>query len=264
MHKEFMKNLFLKYYYFIKTMLFTLPLDAVEIETTTICNRKCEYCPNSTIGREPNEMEESTFYKIIDSLKKINYTGRISPHFYGEPLTDDRLVKFIRYARTNLPNAIIKLYTNGDFLTADKYMELKKAGVDIFRISQHSKEPSSTIIHTLEHIKTNNPEIYTVKYVNFYNEYYNKKNCDNLLNNRGGTVAVNVTKRSYCHLVNQITFDYTGNAVLCCNDYSSSLIFGNIMDKEVNEIWENKEYVTVRNKIMRGNWIYELCRKCAG
>jgi hypothetical protein len=61
-----------------------------------------------------------------------------------------------------------------------------------------------------------------------------------------------------------MTFDYLGNAVLCCNDYNSSVVFGNIKDKDTHEIWHDKTYVKIRNMIGNGFWPYDICKVCAG
>ncbi len=241
--------------YFFRSVV-PLPLTAVEIETTTICNRKCSYCPNYTVGRPPRLMEENTFYKIIDSLKKYNFQGRISPHFYGEPLTDSRLEMFIRYAHTNLPKATIKLFTNGDLLTVERYLALKQAGVSVFRISQHSKDPSALIMNTLSVIKQNHPDLYTVEYLDYFNDHSRKLN-------RGGLVDVRAGTRHYCVYIDQLTFDYRGDAILCCNDYNASIVFGNIHDKDTNALWHDKRYLKARNMIYNGFWPYEICRICA-
>jgi radical SAM protein with 4Fe4S-binding SPASM domain len=241
---------------------YTLPFRNVLIETTTICNRKCIYCPNYTIGRPEAKMEERVFYKIIDSLKNINYNGQISPHIVCEPLLDDRIIPFIKYMRVNLPDVHIKFFTNGDFLTIDKYLELVDAGVNSFGIAQHSKNPSKTIVEMLEYIKKHHKKLYNVRYYNMHNEFYHKHNSDGYLSNIGGTVDVKVKKRSYCHVVNEVAIDYQGNIRVCCEDYTSSVIFGNINEREISDIWYDKEYVKIRKMINNGIWPYEMCKKC--
>ena len=248
------------------------PLQAVEIETTTICNRKCVYCPNSTSPRPPARMADSIFYAIIDSLKRGNFKGRVSPHFYGEPLTDDRLTAFIKYIRSGLPEAQIKLYTNGDLLTVDKYLELKKAGVDIFRISQHSEEPSDAITGLFDYLNKNHSDLSNIEYLNYHDSYNNKNGAAALpesalqpdFANRGGLVKVDAANRRYCHYVNQMTIDYKGDLVLCCNDYNSSVVFGNAAKRDLFEIWNDKKYTRIRKMISRGNWLFEICKKCTG
>lgn len=232
--------------------------NSVEIETTTICNRKCDYCPNSNIGRPAGYMNEKLFCKIIDELSTLGYSGRISPHFYGEPLMDKRIVRFIRYMREKLPKAYIKLFTNGDLLTYDLFNELSDAGVNVFRIAQHSEKPSETLVDTLSKLDKD-VKTKKIEYIIYYNN--NSK-----LMNRGGLINIekhNLIKKMYCELASGITIDYLGNCVLCCNDYHSRYAFGNLENESIIEVWNKNEYKIIRSKIECGIWPYEICRVCA-
>jgi len=254
-------------------------------------------------------MDEMTFYKIIDSLAEMNFCGKISPHFYGEPLMDNRLTTFLLYIKNKLPKTQLKLFTNGDLLSLDKYKELCDVGVDVFRVSQHSINPSNAIVETLDYIKNHDNEIWIrpIEYINLHNRHYKLNNVikrnifdnqGNIFYNRGpifynrgcrfyyhgskfcnpggifynieltfenrGGIIQNIPQknRNFCLFVNQLTFDYEGNAVLCCNDFLSSVKFGNIKNSSVKEIWYNADYVNARRKIMSGNWIFDVCKKC--
>ena len=231
--------------------------EAVEIETTTICNRKCSYCPNATITRPAKNMDEALFRSIIDSLKEIDFSGRVSPHFYGEPLVDKRILRLLAYTREKLPNALIKLFTNGDLLTYELFLKLLDAGVDVVRIAQHDPEPPKTLVETLRRIKENGL-MWHVEYVKYYN---NEKD----LTNRGGLVDVKPSKRKiFCDYVSCATVDYEGNVLLCCQDFLSKHRFGNLKKEKLVDVWNNARYKALRDKIKCGMWPLEICRVCAG
>lgn len=44
-------------------------------------------------------------------------------------------------------------------------------------------------------------------------------------------------------------FDYRGDAVICCNDYLSKNSYGNINDKSLCDIWNDKIYRRTRNHV---------------
>lgn len=94
----------------------------VEIETINRCNGICPFCPvNVNEPQRPYaKMKESLFYKIINELKEINYSGNLAIFSNNEPFLDERLVDFAKYAREQLPNAFCHLYTNGSLLTVEK------------------------------------------------------------------------------------------------------------------------------------------------
>src|ERR1044071_277954 len=110
---------------------------SVELEVNSMCNRKCSYCPNVTDKRPPGYMKDDLFRKIIDELGEMDFTGRISYHFYGEPLLDKRLPGFVKYTRDKAPHSSSEIYSNGDFLTLDVFRKYVDAGLDNFLITQH-------------------------------------------------------------------------------------------------------------------------------
>lgn len=236
------------------------PPQDVNVETTSFCNRSCVYCPNNTIGRPEARMDEKLYYKIIDSLSLWGFSGRHSPHLYGEPLTDDRLALFMAYARKKLPRANIIIYTNGDYLSVEKYLALMEAGVDSFRISLHSPAMPKVLSDTLAHIKKERPELYKVEIYDVHG--MNLRKLPYTLNNRGGLVDIERARRPYCREVNFLNIDHKGNVVLCCNDYLSSVTFGNAGEKDLRAIWHDPSYVKARRLVSRGIWAFDICRKC--
>lgn len=229
----------------------TPPLRHVEIETTTLCTRKCGYCPNSFMTRPPGLMAEETFYKVIDDLKSMGFKGRLSPHFYGEPLSDARLEKFIRYTKKSLPQCTVKLFTNGDLLTFERFESLRDSGVDIVRISNHDR----ILNETVSRLKARYPQM--IEVIDYYSDYISSKT---LIFNRGGLLDTGKKMSRTCHFVNFVTIDYRGNMVLCCNDYTSSVVLGNVHKETVKTIWNRHSFR--RACIMNGLWLYPICKKC--
>jgi len=236
-----------------KTPLF----EAVEIETTTVCNRKCSYCPNANLTRPAKNMDEALFRSIIDSLHEIDFSGRVSPHFYGEPLVDKRILKFLAYTREKLPKAQIKLFTNGDLLTYGLFLKLIDAGVDVVRIAQHDPEPRKALVETLKKIKENG----LMRHIEYVKYYDNEKD----LTNRGGLVDVKSSvKKTFCDYVTCATVDYDGNVLLCCQDYLSKHRFGSLRKEKLVDVWNSPRYKALRDKIKCGIWPLEICKVCAG
>jgi 2-deoxy-scyllo-inosamine dehydrogenase (SAM-dependent) len=81
-------------------------------------------------------MEAALFCKIVTDLGENNFCMQFSPHRYGEPLADVRMLDLLELARTAMPFARIALYTNGDYLTPELFERLNKS-VDAFSITQH-------------------------------------------------------------------------------------------------------------------------------
>ena len=234
---------------------------AVEIETITTCNRRCSYCPNSKYDRGLVEnkqlMDENLFKKVIDDLSAMGFKGRLSPHFYGEPLLDKRLPSLLTYAKNKIPALHIHLFTNGDCLTVKNYEKLLQAGVSKITITQHGDEMPRGVKKVFEYRNKNgNGNIDIV---------YNKSEDLNLYN-RGGLVEANPKyQRSKCfNPTEEVIIDYQGNVILCCNDYLGSINFGNLKNNSFAEIWRNESFSRIRRELRKGIFQLNICRECVG
>jgi radical SAM protein with 4Fe4S-binding SPASM domain len=67
-----------------------------------------------------------------------------------------------------------------------------------------------------------------------------------------------------CFLYESLIIDYAGNAILCCNDYHSSIIFGNIAQDTLLNIWENKKYKKLRKRLRKRIYDLPICQICVG
>lgn len=227
---------------------------ALDFEINSHCNLECSYCPASfKDGRGNNLMPLDTFKKAIDDLSAINYSGRISPHFFGEPLLDERLPELMGYARNKLPKAKIIIHTNGIRLSKEKYDSCINAGVDGFLVTKHTKAMPKNIVSIIESKYAKHG---TLKI----------RSLDNItLFNRGGSVKPEKErkmKRCY-YLSDEISITHTGN-VVCTNDFGESHIFGNVNEKSLLDIWNSKEFKTIRKDIRAGVFNLEMCKKCVG
>jgi len=251
--------------------------EIVEIEINTGCNRRCYYCPNSKYDREllmnRKFMDEGLFRKIIDELSDLDYFGRIHPSFYGEPLLDKRLPDLVKYTREKLPKAHIRILTNGDFLTVNLFNHLLSCGVNSFEISLHeSGSMSKNIALLLEYLK-DKPELKKKVLLRTPQKEVKKELSKlgfrvdylNSLFNRGGLIEVPkeiLRPISKCDAPSKcLEIDVNGNVVLCCNDYLSSVVLGNLKEESIMEVWrKNKE---IRRKIRKGIFEFDICKKCA-
>ncbi|MHA1381578.1 MAG: radical SAM/SPASM domain-containing protein [Candidatus Helarchaeota archaeon] len=228
----------------------------VEIETTTICNRKCKYCPNFKFDRGNHLMDEKLFKKIIDELSTFKFLKKLNPHFYGEPLLDTRLPNLIRYVRKKIPKVKITIYTNGDFLTIDLFNKLINAGLDYFIIDIKG-QPGAKNLQQLVKYTTDKPSL-RKKFE------YRVITPETELMNRGGLVKpVNIRTMKKCRYPSDnMIIDYKGNVILCCNDYFSSIIFGNLNEDSILQIWNKSNYKRIREETRKGKYKLEICKKC--
>ena len=157
------------------------------------------------------------------------------------------------YARNKLPKAKIIIHTNGIRLSKEKYDSCINAGVDGFLVTKHTKAMPKNIVSIIES-----------KYAK--HGTLKVRSLDNItLFNRGGSVKPEKErkmKRCY-YLSDEISITHTGN-VVCTNDFGESHIFGNVNEKSLLDIWNSKEFKTIRKDIRAGVFNLEMCKKCVG
>lgn len=230
----------------------------IEIELNTACNRSCPYCPNSLFDKgalnKNKKIKWALFKKIIDELAELEFKGRISPHFYGEPLLNNDLEKFLLYIKKRIPQTTINIFTNGDYLNVTKFNLLKKVGVNKLNITAHSQNKNY-----LTNIK---------KIIDTNNKSNNKIEIEftSLLvyDNRGGVLTLKKeTDKKKCFFPSRdLIINYKGDVLLCCNDYFSKYIFGNLQKEKIINIWKNKNFKKIRKNIESGVYELDICKKC--
>lgn len=256
----------------------------VDFENITTCNRRCLYCPNSIYerGLSKNEklMEEDVFKKMIKELHEINFSGMIRPVFYGEPLLDSRFPKWISYAREKLPKADIIIFTNGDFLTMDLYKKFVEAGTNLFLISNHNGEVMTKnlkdFLNNFKPVSHGGDYPYKGSFVHdiaysFEDRtpdiFYRVPSRQKKLYNRGGLMKgiKSCGADLRCNLPSvSLTVDAFGNVILCCNDYFSTIKFGDLKNEKIMEIWKKKSFKKIRKDLKSGKLYLDICKKCKG
>lgn len=225
-------------------------LNTVEIEVNTRCNRRCGYCPVSILPSPSTQlfMEDAVFDRLLNELKLIEFDGRLSYHFYNEPLIRRDLEKLVNMVKISLPLVWQVLFTNGDLLTNDRYSSLRSAGIDLFQITSHSmKQPPDRPGQVV---------------------YYPK---DLTLTNRGGTMTNlpgpdQTTLKLCCYAPSEMLIvSFDGNVLLCYEDAERQNVMGNIMNNSIEEIWNSKKFIQIRKSLAKGNRreASEICLSCS-
>lgn len=82
--------------------------------------------------------------------------------------------------------------------------------------------------------------------------------------NRGGIIETHRKKRHYrfCPFVLDCNISYTGDVILCCNDFFGDYVFGNVKNRPLSEIWFDRKHRDLRNQITFGYKELEICKKC--
>ncbi len=231
----------------------------VEIEINSHCNLSCSYCPNSVAERiEQGDMDPVLFEKIIEQLKKYNYSGQMAFEFYNEPLLCTHIDEFIKKAKTDLPNMTLILYSNGMKINSkERFEELISFGVDKFIITKHEEVKKLAIDEFYSELSESQKSIISLKGHNEIIKY-----------NRAGVLpklgSGDETRRKPCSLPEHIlTITVKGNVLSCFEDFNQIYDFGNVNKRNAIEIWNSPEYEKFRNDLKNGKRdLYKTCSSC--
>jgi radical SAM protein with 4Fe4S-binding SPASM domain len=264
--KEFYYCQILRIFYGLKHKLLYGKWDFFEVialETTTYCNLRCKFCPNSKYerGLKKNEklMDLNLFKKIINELAEIRYRGRIALYSYGEPFNDERLAYLIKYCKRKIPNATVEINSNGFLMTIEKYREVVDAGIDKICVTQYGSIMPPNTKKVFEYLRTRPKSENKITY---------RKLKDTELSNRGGEIELETSvnyELPICMYPNSaFTIDYKGDVILCCNDYHGLVTFGNLKDKTLLEIISKSSFYKIMKEIRNKKYRLEICKKCVG
>ena len=235
-------------------------LNSVEIETINRCNNDCSFCPVSVNNdiRSLKMMDEELYYKIIDDLSDMKYTGYISLFSNNEPLLDKRIVKFLKYAREKIPYAKHALCTNGLLITEEGYKELIEL-LDYLVIDNYNDD-----FEINESIK---------KIMNIEDTYsrcnvtlsLRKKN--QVLLSRGGNSPNKKNQylfKSACILpFFQMVIRPDGKVSRCCQDAYGEETLGDVSVNSIREVWNSENYNRLRKRMLNvGRTDIQSCSQC--
>jgi radical SAM protein with 4Fe4S-binding SPASM domain len=251
-------------YYFLSGFFKEDTFGIINIETTTYCNLRCKFCPNSKYERgllkNKKLMEEGLFKKIINELSENNFSGTISLQLYGEPLSDERVPEFIKYIREKCPNSWITINSNGFFLTIELYEKLLESGSDNLLITQYTNviQPNYKIVS--EYLK-DKPEKNKITY-----RILDGSVGSDAIYNRGGEIKLDRLPDlpSCVYPVKVVHINYRGEVLICGHDYHGKIVLGDTNKENLYAIWKSQEYTKLRKELNHFNFKYDLCKRCVG
>lgn len=291
--------------------MFILPIipepTEIEIEVTNHCNANCVACPRDKLGVKKGMMSMKTFRYIIDKFEKYRDEMKINIYTQkyeypivtfagmGEPLLNENIFKFIRYASDKKFHTVI--FTNASLLDQEKAHELINSGINRIYISfwgieREEYELSMGLdynksLRNVEYLAkivkdkgipititwVKNPKIKStpLEIKKFWNDKGLEVDDDNTPWNRGGNleaseidvkfekfINVDLEKEIWCsqmYFTDTICWD--GDIILCsCDYYMKENVVGNLNEMDIEETHNNKKNILISKKLP------SLCKMC--
>ena len=268
----------------------------LEIETNTLCNNCCRFCPVATHPKSKNQvMDLGLFTEIMEKAVRCGTVIGVTLHFYGEPTLDiffeDR-IKLI--AQTDMK---LYLHTNATYLdrkkveilmrhretlqviivnfpSADKieynYItgsnNYKKAYQNLLFICKMGLPIVIDVHGTVAQTKKNQCLIREEfqKYPNVYINVDQTTDRCGYIQNEFQLNLFNTNLYGCLKSIQNVVISVNGDLFLCCNDYNKQYCYGNINEGELVDLMSNLRITELRKKILGLVSVGKdlICRQC--
>jgi len=263
----------------------------IRIETSTICNAKCVFCPTSSRLREIMDLDIFKFYldkslnELGDQITQISFSG------FGEIFTDKGIIDKVRYASSKKLD--IHILSNGSLITKNDIDNLYDISIKDIRFSLHTTNSDNyskimnfkfkfddimKIVNYAIEYKSENTEVIIT--ANIVEE--NKDDVDNLIKEFGDRCVLEIwyphnwiygkkyrsgkiSKKTCGRPFNgPIQIQINGDVIPCCFDYDNKLVLGNLKTNTLTEIFSDYIFINLYNHHKNGTCSRSdlLCKNC--
>lgn len=265
----------------IRRGIFNEYVQEISIETSTFCNRKCVYCPNSKYPRRQRLMEQELYLKILKEMQDIDYRGIFSLSLHNEPLADKDILKRIRLVKEYCPYSYVRMNSNGDYLTREFLDELDAAGLNEILITRHMDGDGEYTDEAAKE-KLNNffdklgIDWTITKMISMHNI-----SCDLIYkgirllvvtnnwvedgNDRGGVIeslSIKDRVQPCCVPFREVYIDVDGSIIFCCNIFVNKKSLSNISDCSIVDTFFSDDMVDIRRGLFSWGDKGKPCNTC--
>jgi radical SAM protein with 4Fe4S-binding SPASM domain len=216
---------------------------AIGLEVSTACNRRCHYCPQSVSPHKQSVVSPEVWELFVHRLAEYRWRGAVALTKYNELSLVPKSWNYVAHV-ANLGCRPV-LFSNGD--KPDVVERWVEAGAFRVRVTQHPPEKPGWH-EAIEAVRRRHPRVVKVAKLQW-------------LHNQAGRVDTGERMDS-CRNAHGISVNVDGTVSMCCLDYESEHIVGDIRRQSFKEIWDSQEHKRVRKLVVRGIPATELCKTC--
>lgn len=258
-----------------------------QLESTSICNLRCNMCPYRLMTRKKRHMEWEEFVHIAQYLQKGQSVGL---HVMGEPLLHPWVVNMVEYLTRNGIRA--ELATNCSVMSERLAEALIDAGLGEIWFSFDSADPIlyeqirgqrfvDAVYNVLTFLRINKGHGSPVQaVVQKIGPLTNDKDAEKFkymwrdwdarvkfLDTWAGTFSFSCTHRGgerypCAEPWNRVAVLVNGDVVPCCRDWEPKHVYGNLFENTLDEIWAGKKVLALREDMKSGTYSIEPCASC--
>jgi len=257
-------------------------ISELQIETTNICNSNCQFCPRYAL-KDHGTMKDLLYEKILVEAAKLK-VSKIIPMGFGEPFCDPQFLDRVELINQILPEAKIDIYTNGSliddsdirrlagvkklrlrislnaasrdtrkhimglddfYIVYDKIEKIKDAGIDLVLTMVFF--PSISMEEAATFMGYQHP--WVLMFQSFAGLTYRYRRTNPV---------------SCCRMRDGLFIRWNGDVSLCCFDPTGRVVFGNLNDQSLEEIWQSEKHqvYVIAHQNKQGH-LMKLCENCS-
>lgn len=268
-------------------------LTIFQIEITSVCNLRCDFCPHPHMRRKKARMAKDVVEAVCRSLRPGQLVGL---HLLGEPLLHPRFFEIVEEVRA--AGAVPEINTNGMMLHQPLFPDLARCGLRSITVDvTYAKERRALIQQAEDNLfafchylyyNVKNPPLVRVQIVHrkgTVQEFrpgltHLAKLCPWLSLHRKflDTWAGNVSEMQALSSVEppsprrrcpepwaRVSVLQNGDVVPCCRDAEGLIVYGNLLHQTLDEIEASSPVLAaLREKMQASDWenLPEPCRSC--
>jgi sulfatase maturation enzyme AslB (radical SAM superfamily) len=255
-------------------------LKSIQLESSTICNGRCVFCPRFDMTRPEGEMTDELFHKIVEEGVEMG-VQLISPFLNGEPFLFTRLFEWLDYLKERGIN--FTLYTNASALTkekADKINTYTNCVDLIFSMHGYNKESyESQMSLPYDKVKANIEYFVSIAKIPYQiymlDTSINHEGVNQFLKTWEGSrvffakytnwagkrpSSMRGSKIPCDRILSEMTIYWDGRVNLCCMDSDAGVVLGDLNKQSIKEVWESNQWM--RDKHVALDFDLPLCRNC--
>lgn len=269
----------------------------IEVQFHNKCNSNCLICPYNDMNYSYENMTDQLFKKLLNEIDESKLK-RIIPYLNNEPFLDINFIDKVKRIRNKFKKIEIEISSNVSMIKEEDIIEMCNLNITELRLSVFGYEKDtynkmmpclnyeknfeklrmiSTIMSKTDTIISivmiDNSEINDQEFIDM------EKICKELgfKFERWGFLdrSDNVTYKSnniynkdvsYCEQnrpLERMHILSDGRVIFCCQDWSHSLVVGNINNNTISEVWNSDIYNNARNSLCdKEKDSPMICKKC--
>lgn len=264
-----------------------IPLDrplTVFIEPTNICNLHCHFCSHALNNYKERagyhqHMPIELFRRLIEEVRGMSLKS-LKLYFFGEPMLHPNLGEICSLAVSACER--VELTTNGMLITPVKSQQMIDAGLHYLRVSYYSDIPRpASVVENIRMLrKMRDDQGKSLPFICV--KTFTRQDAERIapdyagiadevihdgLHSMGSDLVLikpNTGNQKACpYPFYTLVVKSNGDVVPCCVAWEQSLVYGNVNDNTIQEIWQGERLREIQRMHLAGR-AGELaaCRHC--